>query len=237
MQSLAAPALAALLLLPYPAGSEPPPVQDGAQDKDARAFTDQFDYAVGELASSGTNPYFVLEPGYVLSFEGKGETLTITVLDETKKVGDVETRVVEERETDDGELVEVSRNYFAISKRTNDVYYFGEDVDNYSDGKLTDHGGSWLAGQNGARAGLLMPGTPLLGARHYQEVAPGAALDRAEIQSLSETRETPAGKFERVLKVEETTPLEPDEKEHKYYARGVGLLGDGGMKLTKYGKK
>jgi Concanavalin A-like lectin/glucanases superfamily len=56
---------------------------------------------------------------------GLGE-LTITVLNETKMVDGVETRVVEERETKGGKLKEVSRNYFAISKRTNDVFYFGE---------------------------------------------------------------------------------------------------------------
>lgn len=226
-------ALAALILCLGPTRSPQP----GAQaDKDARAFTEQFEFAEGELVSAGTNPYFVLEPGFVAHFEGEDGTLVITVLAETKKIGAVETRVVEERETDEGELVEVSRNYFAISKRTNDVYYFGEDVDNYAGGKLKNHGGSWLAGQNGARAGLMMPGTPLIGARHYQEIALGQALDRAEILSLSETYETPAGKFEHVLKVEETTPLEPKEKEHKYYARGVGLLSDGDMKLVKFGK-
>jgi hypothetical protein len=159
-------ALAALFLILAPTRPQQPAVQ---ADKDARAFTAQFEFAEGELVSTGTNPYFVLEPGFVSQFEGEDGTLVITVLAETKKIGAVETRVVEERETDEGELVEVSRNYFAISKRTNDVYYFGEDVDNYEDGKLKNHGGSWLAGQDGARAGLMMPGTPLIGARHYQE--------------------------------------------------------------------
>src|SRR5262245_38558546 len=111
-----------------------------ARADDERPFTDQFGYDERELASSGTNPCFVLEPGYVLHYQGKEGKLTITVTTETKKVGNVETRVVEERETEGDELAEVSRNYFAISKRTNDVYYFGEDVDEYEDGKLAGHG-------------------------------------------------------------------------------------------------
>jgi len=82
----------------------------------------------------------------------------ITVLAETKKVGNVETRIVEERETENGELTEVSRNYFAISRRTNNVYYFGEDVDEYKNGKVTGHGGSWLAGVEGAKYGLIKDG-------------------------------------------------------------------------------
>ena len=76
-----------------------------------------------ELLSVGRNPYFILEPGYRLVLEGDGAQLIITVVNETKKVDGVETRVVEERETKGGKLVEVARNYFAISKRTNDVFY------------------------------------------------------------------------------------------------------------------
>lgn len=204
---------------------------------DERPFTDRFDDDAADLASSGANPYLILEPGCVLAFAGDDEELTITVLDETKQIRDVETRVVEERESARGKLVEVSLNDFAISTRTNSVCYFGEDVEIYEDGKVASHGGAWLAGEKGARAGMIMPGTLLLGARHYQEIAPKVALDRAEIASLTEAFETPAGSFENVLKVEETTPLEPGEKEFKYYARGVGLLGDGGMKLSRYGKK
>jgi hypothetical protein len=103
------------------------------------------------------------------------------------------------------------------------------------DGKVTGHGGSWLAGEKNARYGLMMPGTPLLGARYYQEVAPEQAMDRAEIVSLTDTLETPSGKYDNVLKIEETTPLEKG-KEYKYFARGVGLIRDGNLKLAKIKK-
>ncbi|HEX3152695.1 MAG TPA: hypothetical protein VHR66_31775 [Gemmataceae bacterium] len=198
-------------------------------------WSSDFSAEKADLVSSGKNPYWVLEPGYVLEYADDNETLVITVLDETKKVDGVETRVIEERETKNGKLVEVSRNYFAISKRTNSVYYFGEHVDMYKDGKVTSHEGSWLAGEKGARFGLMMPGTPLLKARFYQEVAPGDALDRCEIISTTETVTTPAGTFKNCLKIEETTPLEPKTKEYKYYAPGVGLVQDGDLKLTKFG--
>ena len=82
----------------------------------------------------------------------------------------------------------------------------------------------------------MMPGLPLVGAKHYQEIAPGVAMDRAEIVSATETFAAPAGAFNNCLKVAETTPLEPNEKEYKYYAPGVGLLQDGSLKLVKYGK-
>jgi hypothetical protein len=79
-----------------------------------------------DLASTGHNNYFSLEPGRVLTLEHGTERLVITVLNSTKVIDGVETRIIEERETDKGQLVEVSLNYFAISKKTNDVFYFGE---------------------------------------------------------------------------------------------------------------
>ena len=147
----------------------------------------------------------------------------------------MEMRVVEERETKGGKLVEVARNYCAISRRTNDVSYFGEDVDVYKDGKVVNHDGSWLSGVDGGKFGLMVPGRPLLHARYYQEVVPRVAMDRATIVSVSESVKTPAGEFANCLKMEETTPL-ARLTEYKYYAHGVGMVSDGTLKLVKVGK-
>jgi len=208
----------------------------GGQKADDGSWTVEFPIEKGELSATGRNPYFILEPGYRLILEAGKERLVITALDETRTVAGVETRVVEERETRDSALVEVSRNYFAISKRTNSVFYFGEEVDIYKGGKVTSHEGAWLAGVKGAKFGLMMPGQILLKARYYQEIAPGVAMDRAEIMSLNEIVNTPAGQFKGCLKIEETTPLEPGNREYKYYASGIGLVQDGSLKLVKYGK-
>lgn len=197
------------------------------------AWTSVFPVEPDELASTGRNPYFILEPGYTLVLEGGNAQLTITVLNETKKVDGVETRVVEERETKGGHLVEVARNYFAISKRTNDVFYFGEDVDMYKDGRIVSHDGTWLSGVDGGKFGLMMPGRALLGARYYQEMVPKVAMDRAAIVSTSETVRTPAGEFRNCLKVEETTALQRFTTEYKYYAPGIGMVQDGSLKLVK----
>ena len=193
--------------------------------------------APDDLTTSGRNTYFILEPGYELVLEDGDEQLVVTVLDETKRIGDFDTRVVEERESRNGKLIEVSRNFFAISKQSKDVYYFGEEVDIYRGGKVVRHEGAWLAGQNGARFGLMMPGTPTLNARYYQEIAPKVAMDRAEIVSLTDQRRTPAGNFTNVLKVAETNPLEAHALEYKYYAPDIGLLQDEQLKLVKYGRK
>jgi len=202
-------------------------------------FTDSFMLEeCGGFSSSGSNPYFVLEPEFQLILEGKEKQvnvhLTITVLRQTRMIDGVQTRVVEERETHDGELVEVSRNYFAICNRTNSVFYFGEDVDIYENGVIVSHAGAWHAGENGARPGIIMPGTILLGGRYYQEVAPGVAMDRAEIISMSQVIQTPAGRFENCLETAETTPLEPNALEFKFYAPGIGLIKDGTLELTSY---
>jgi hypothetical protein len=201
----------------------------------ADTWTSEFPIDKQDLASTGRNPYFILEPGHTVVLRGGNEELTITVLNETKMVDGVETRVVEERETKAGRLAEVSRNYFAISKRTNDVFYFGEDVDIYQGGKVVSHAGAWLSGVNGARFGLFVPGQPTLNARYYQEVAPGAAMDRVEIVSLTETVRTPAGEFKNCLKFMETTPLEPGVTDYKYFAPGIGMVQDGKLKLVKFG--
>jgi hypothetical protein len=201
----------------------------------AQTWTMEFPVDKQDLASTGRNPYFILEPGHSLVLRGGDAEVTITVLAETRMVDGVQTRVVEERETKDGKLSEVSRNYFAISKRTNDVFYFGEDVDIYKDGKVVSHDGAWLSGVNGARFGLFMPGQPSVNARYYQEVAPGVAMDRAEIVSLTDTIRTPAGEFKNCLKVKETSPLEPGVTGYKYYAPGIGMVQDGEMKLVKSG--
>ena len=233
----------------HPAKRQPPPQQmklssllplafcAAALGADAPKFTDTFAVEKGDLSSKGKSEYFVLQPGFVAVFEGKEDgkktVLTITVTDETKTVDGVETRVVEEKETASGEVAEISRNYFAISKKTGDVFYFGEDSHTYKNGKIANHEGSWLAGVNGARFGMAMPGKPTVGAAYYQEIAPKVAMDRAEVVSTSETAKTPAGEFKNCVKTKETTPLEKGT-EFKLYAPGVGLIQDGDLRLVKY---
>ena len=203
-------------------------------------WQEEFGLSDCSLVPTGRNDYFVLEPGFQLVLEGKNllgqsERLAITVLEETREVDGVLTRVVEEREWRAGEIIEVSRNFFAICERTNDVFYFGEEVDMYQGGQLTSHSGAWLAGENAAKAGLMMPGKPKVGMKYYQEIAPGVAMDRAEIVSLDDTLETPAGTFTECLKTKEGTALNPLEQEFKVYAPGIGLIRDADLLLVEHG--
>src|SRR5262252_6501102 len=121
------------------------------------------------LTTEGESAYFVLKPVFQATFQGGSGKLIITVLSQTEAIGGIPTRVVEEREWKGTDLVEVSRNYFAIDPKTSDVYYFGEDVDAYRHGKVVNHDGSWRHGTNGATFGLMMPGAPQVGLKFYQE--------------------------------------------------------------------
>lgn len=206
------------------------------------SWTNSFNLKECIFSTTGMNPYFILQPGYQLVFAGMEDNeplnTTVTVLNETKAVGDgIMTRVVEEKAIDGqtGALKELTKDYFAICNQTNSVFYFGEDVDNYENGRLLDHEGSWLHGSDNARAGLIMPGTILLGSRYYQEIAPGTAMDKSEIVSMNQTLNVPAGNFSGVITMKETNDLEPSVEEDNMHAPGVGQIIDNKLELVRYG--
>ena len=205
----------------------------------AQDWQEEFNLADRKLTHTGESKYFLLLPGFQTVFASGKEKLTITVLDETKEINGIMTRVVEEREEVNGELKEISRNFFAIDQETGDVFYFGEEVDDYKKGKVVDHAGAWKAYEKGNRPGLIMPGNPEVGMKYYQELAPGVAMDRAEVISISETVKVPAGEFKNCLKTEESSKIKwlglITPKEYKIYAPGIGLVQDQDMKLISYG--
>jgi hypothetical protein len=198
----------------------------------AGAWRDTFSVSKSALSPTGSARYWVLQPGQTLVYKSDdGGTLIITTLDETKVVDGVAARVVMEREEKGGSPSEITRNYIAIDPATGDIYYLGEDSTTYKSGKPSGDGGSWLAGVNGARMGMLVPGAPKVGDRFYQEVSPKVAMDRAEIVGLDEKVKVPGGTFEHCLHVKETTPLDGDVT-HKWYAPGVGLVKDDEFELA-----
>jgi hypothetical protein len=202
------------------------------QETASAQWRDTFSVNKADLAATGANSYFTVQPGRALKLASGKDRLTVSILPGTKMVDGVAVGVLEEREEKAGKLIEVSRNYFAIDPRTGDVYYFGEDVDNYQDGKIINHDSAWLAGEKGARFGLFMPGKPKAGDKYYQEIAPKVALDRVEIVSVDETVKTPAGIFRHCVHLRETTPLESDVS-HKYYAPGIGMIKDDEFELAE----
>jgi len=195
----------------------------------------EFNIGSRKLSHTGKSKYFILVPGFQTVLESPAEKVTITVLDETRKINGIITRVVEERELKNGKVAEISRNFFAMDPKTGDVFYFGEEVDDYEKGKIVSHSGSWKAFEKGNKPGLIIPGNPKVGMKYYQEQAPGVAMDRAEVVSISETVRTPAGEFKNCLKLRETSKMEEGAEEYKIFAPGIGLVHKEDMKLISHG--
>jgi hypothetical protein len=158
------------------------------------------------------------------------------VLDETKRVNGVRTRVVEEQhfELEGGErrLVEHSRNFYVATKEGT-VCYFGEDVDIYEDGVLVSHEGAWRSGVAGAVAGIIMPADPAVGTTFQMEGAPGVAEDRGRVIARGVRIRVRAGTFKKTILLEESNPL-TGEVGRKVFARGTGIVVDGPLALVQY---
>jgi hypothetical protein len=205
-------------------------------------FTDSFNLKNCTFSTTGSNPYFILEPGYQLVFKGVSDNVTVnvttTVLNQTKVVGDgIVARVVEEKtvNSETGDLKEITSDYFAICKENNSVFYLGESVDDYENGKVVSHEGSWVHGSDKARAGLIMPGIILMGSRYYQEIAPDVAMDKSEVIGTNEKVSVPAGSFSNVINMKESSDLEPGVTEINLHAPGIGQVVDNDTKLVSYG--
>lgn len=179
------------------------------------------------FTTQSTNPYFPMPVGRRWRYEGEedGEAieLVITVLDLTRQIGVVTTRVIEERERVDGELLEVSWNYYAQASNGT-ICYFGEDVDIFEEDGIS-HEGAWCGDAPGSAPGIFMPADPRPGTRFQIEVAPGVAEDQGKIVGIGPW-EVPAGRFTRTIRVREFNPLDGD-KGYKVFAAGTGLIQDG----------
>jgi hypothetical protein len=174
------------------------------------------------------NPYLPLIPGITYIYRGSDEDgLPIrdrfTVTSDTRVITGVTTTVVRDRAFVDGELVEDTLDYFAQDKAGN-VWYFGEDSKDIEDGVVVSTDGSWLAGVNGAKPGIIMRALPGVGDAYKQETAVGVAEDQAQVLALHEPANVPFANFGDCLKTAEFTRLEPDVLEHKFYAPGIGLV-------------
>ena len=180
------------------------------------------------------NPLFPLSSFAKQVYEGEeadpdtGETIEVrvevTVLPDEKTVAGVRVLVVREDAYENDELVESTLDYFA-QHTDGSVYYFGEDVNNYEDGELKDHNGSWLAGEGDARPGIIMPPAPVVGDVFEQEQAPGVAEDRMTVLSVTEDVDVPAGSFSGCLKTEDVNPLDGTGAiEYKFYCPSVGFV-------------
>ena len=175
------------------------------------------------------HPYLPLIPGVTRTYEVKiaegTERIEVTTLDETRVIMGVTTMVVRDTAYVEGQVIEATFDWFAQDKDGN-VWYFGEDVDNYENGVVVNHNGSWEAGVDGALPGIIMHANPAdhVGEPYHQELYVGQAEDMAQVLATAESVTVPFGSFENGVKTLDWTPLEPGKIAHKYYVKDVGFV-------------
>ncbi len=172
------------------------------------------------------NPYLPLSVGSRWVYEGRDEgteRVEVVVTDKRKQVMGITATVVRDTVHIGGELVEDTYDWFA-QDRDGNVWYLGETVKNYENGKLADTDGSWEAGDDGALPGIVMPAQPAEGMAYRQEYYEGEAEDMFEIKTVGGSQDVPAGSFDDVITTTDWNPLDPKVIEEKQYAPGVGLI-------------
>jgi hypothetical protein len=176
------------------------------------------------------NPFFPLPAGRTLLYrgveDGKRELDRMHVTSRTKKIEGITAAVV----TDDvyepiGKLAEKTFDYYAQDDRGN-VWYLGEDTREFLSGGKVDTSGSWLAGRNGAKPGLIMEAVPRVSDGYRQECRSGEAEDLAWVVGRDGSKTVPYGTFHHVLRSLEFSPLEPAIVDPKLYGRGVGAIAE-----------
>lgn len=167
--------------------------------------------------------YYPLVPGTTFVYAEGADTVRVAVLVDTKVILGVTCTVVHDQVFQDGELTEDTYDWFAQDTLGN-VWYFGEDTREMSGGLVVSTEGSWEAGVDGAKPGIIIPADPVVGTVYRQEYYACVAEDMGEILGLDASATVPYGSFTGCLKTRDFTPLEPDVNGNKYYAPGVGLV-------------
>ena len=191
-----------------------------------------------DFVSGVDNPFFPLTPGTTLVYEAHTETGVehdeVHVTRDVKRILGVSCTVVRDVVLLDGQLIEDTLDWYAQDIRGN-VWYFGEEAKAYEDGELVSIDGSWKAGRDGALPGIIMEARPRVGDVYRQELLAGEAEDLASVSSLDKSVTVPYGSFSHCLMTDDSSPLEPDVAEQKFYAPGVGTVleidADGSLEL------
>ncbi len=171
------------------------------------------------------NPYFPLTPGTTFIYEGQTaqglehEEFFVTL--NTKMILRVTCIEVHDTVKVNDELTEDTLDWFAQDKDGN-VWYFGENSKQIVGGLVVGLEGSWTAGVDGAKPGIIMKAHPAIGDFYRQEFSLDTAEDMAEVLSLTESVPASYCSLANCLKTQETSPLEPAVLEHKFYALGIG---------------
>jgi hypothetical protein len=186
------------------------------------------------------NSLLSIEEGLVRVIGSEDEIVVILNTDETREIHGVECRIVAEaafeieEDEEDGEIeylpIEVTFDYYAQTE-TGDVIYCGENTVEYEDEFPVSTDGTFIAGEEHAKAGRIMRAAPMEGDADRQEFFLDDAEDYVVYEDLAATpAEDLGGEVEgfecdgACTQTLEGTPLEPDTIELKYYVPDVGFV-------------
>ena len=201
-----------------------------------------------DFSANITNPYWPMKPGMRWIYRNvetgsEPQDIVIVVTTATKKLANgVTARVVRDTASSKGEIIEDTLDWYAQDSAGN-VWYMGEDTAEFEKGKIVSREGSWEAGVGGALPGIIVPAQPQVGQTYRQEYKKGEAEDNGEVLATTHRVEVKGGSFEDALVTMDTSTIEPDVVEYKFYAPGIGPLlaldvsgGAGREELVKMGK-
>jgi hypothetical protein len=173
-----------------------------------------------------TNPYFPLKPGTVWVYrgikDGQVQIDRVTATHQTRKIEGVTATAVHDVATHGKHVLEATTDWYAQDKQGN-VWYFGENTKAYENGKV-DTSGSWLAGRNNARPGIIMEADPKVATAYRQEYYKGQAEDQAWVVQRGGHVRVPYGVVRHILFTLEWSRLEPNVIDRKDYAPGIGIV-------------
>ena len=194
------------------------------------SLTETFDYGNFGDPIAIVNRWLPLVPGTQRVLEGSATVdgkrikrkVVITTTDLTKVIDGIRTVVNYELDYDSGELVEAELAFF-VQDDDGTIWHLGQYPEEYEDGKFVDSK-VWLAGYEGAKAGITMHARPALATPSYSEGwGPKVGwTDRGRVFDMGSKTCVPAGCYADVLVIDEFNRDEPDAHQLKYYASGVG---------------
>jgi hypothetical protein len=209
---------------PAPKSAAPTPPPTGSTPATS-AYNPKIDPA--QFSSKITNPYLPWKPGatwiYSGTKDGQPERVEVRVTKATKTILGVKCVVVSDVVTVNSTLAEKTTDWYAQDK-AGDVWYFGEDTAEYQNGVVTTTQGTWEAGVDNAKPGIVLRAHPTVGTPYRQEYRPGVAEDMARVLTLTSTQKVPAGTYKNVIETRDINPLDPSKIENKWFAKGVGPI-------------
>jgi hypothetical protein len=123
----------------------------------------------------------------------------------------------------DGRIHEVALDWYAQAD-DGSVWYFGEDVFNYEDGKVASTEGTWIASET-TPAAMIMPAKPAVGNVYRPENAPEIVFEEVRVEKVDQTIPGPSGTISGAVEVME---LHMDgTREGKVFAPGYGEFSTG----------